>query len=154
MELSVNEPAAECPHCRELETRILVLETKLRDLEDKLKPPPPKRPLEPQPPAPAKKLTGKKRGAQPGHKSHLKKWLPIERVKDFVEYIPECCDKCVRALSAVAGPNDPAPTIHQVAELPQILAEITQHEGHSTRSTVASFSTWCRSAMPRRNFER
>ena len=124
-------PPPDCLRCRELEARILVLETKLRDLEDKLKPPPPKRPLDPQPPAPAKKPTGKKRGAQPGHTPHLKKWLPRERVKTFVPYVPACCDKCDKALSPTAGPNDPAPTIHQVAELPKILAEITQHEGHS-----------------------
>ena len=124
-------PPPDCLRCRELEARILVLETKLRDLEDKHKPPPPKRPLEPQPPAPAKTPTGKKRGAQPGHTPHLKKWLPRERVKTFVPYIPECCAKCDKALSAAAGPNDPEPTIHQVAELPKILAEITQHEGHS-----------------------
>lgn len=137
MDFPPSDPPAvpECPRCRELEARLLELETKLRDLEDKLKPPPPKRPLEPQPPAPEKKPTGRKRGAQPGHKPHLKKWLPIERVKDFVRYIPECCDKCNKALPSVAGPLDPAPTIHQVAELPEILANITQYEGHSRTCT-------------------
>ncbi len=130
MEVSVSEPVPECPRCREFEARLLALETKLRDLEDKLRPPPPKRPLDPTPPAPAKKPTGTKRGAQPGHKPHLKKWLPRERVTTFVPSIPECCAQCDQALSATAGPLDPMPTIHQVAELPKILAEITQHEGH------------------------
>ena len=44
-------PIPECPGCRvwqaectALEARVLVLETKLRDLQDRLKPPPPKRP--------------------------------------------------------------------------------------------------------------
>ena len=137
MEPPASNPLSDCPSCRiivpQLEARLLELETKLRDLEDRLKPPPPKRPLEPQPPAPAKKPTGKKRGAQPGHKPHLKKWLPRERVKEFVPYIPDCCAKCDKALSPEAGPNDPEPTIHQVAELPKVLAEITQHEGHSRK---------------------
>ena len=138
MEPPASDPIPDCPTCRELfvrlhqsEARILELETKLRDLEDKLKPPPPKRPLDPQPPAPPKKPTGKKRGAQPGHKPHLKTWLPRERVKEFVLYIPDCCAKCDKALSPEAGPNDPEPTIFQVAELPKVLAEFTQHEGHS-----------------------
>ena len=122
-------PIPECPRCRELEARILALETKLRDLEDRLKPPPPKRPHEPQPPAPAKVPTGKKRGAQPGHAPHLKKFLPSERVKAVVDYAPECCASCDKSLSAI--PNDPDPKRHQVAELPAILAEITEHRGHS-----------------------
>ena len=119
----------ECSRCRELEARILVLETLLRDLEDRLKPPPPKRPLEPQPPAPAKVPTGKKRGAQPGHPPHLKTFLPSERVKAVVDYAPECCASCERSLSAI--PNDADPKRHQVAELPAILAEVTEHRGHS-----------------------
>lgn len=57
----------ECPGCRELlarnaelEARILALEGQVRDLLEKLKPPPPPRTLMPQPLAPAKKPTGKK----------------------------------------------------------------------------------------------
>ena len=58
----MDAPAAssdlECPRCRELEVRLLEVETKLRDLEDRLKPPSPKRPVESQSPAPAKVPTG------------------------------------------------------------------------------------------------
>ncbi len=132
------ETAPECPGCRaakitivQLEARFLELETKLRDLEDKFQPESPPRPQDPLGPAPAKKPSGQKRGAQPGHKPHLKKWLPLERVQETIAYIPKRCAKCDRALPAVAGPDDPAPKIHQVAELPEILAEVTQHEGHS-----------------------
>jgi len=121
-------PVPDCPRCRELEARVLVLETKLRDHEDRLKPPPPKRPLTPQPPAPAKVPTGKKRGAQPGHPPHLKSFLPSERVKTVVDHEPECCASCDKSLSAI--PNGPEPTRHQVAELPPVLAEITEHRGH------------------------
>ena len=122
-------PIPDCPRCRVFEARILVLETKLRDLEDRLKPPPPKRPVEPQPPAPAKVPTGKKRGAQPGHPPHLKRFLPGERVKEFIDHEPRCCAACDKSLSAI--PNDADPKRHQVAELPVILAEITEHRGHS-----------------------
>ena len=122
-------PIPDCPRCRVLEARVLVLETHLRDLQDRLEPPPPKRPLEPQPPAPAKVPTGKKRGAQPGHPPHLKTFLPSERVQAVVDYAPECCASCERSLSAI--PNDADPKRHQVAELPAILAEVTEHRGHS-----------------------
>lgn len=121
---------SECPRCRELEARLLELEAKLRDLEDRLKRPV-KRPVEPQPPAPGKTPTGRKRGAQPGHPPQLKKWLPLERVTDVVDHLPGECEKCQAALPAEAGANDPSPTIHQVAELPKMLAEVTEHRGHS-----------------------
>ena len=136
MDVPLPNPVLECSSCRAwlteravLEARILVLETKLRDLEDKHKPPPPKRPIEPQPPAPDKVPTGKKRGAQPGHPPHLKKFLPSERVKTVIDHEPVCCGSCDKSLSAI--PNDADPTRHQVAELPVILAEITEHRGHS-----------------------
>ena len=134
MDAALANPVPECTRCRELEARVLVLETLVletlvRDLQDRLKPPPPKRPLEPQPPAPAKVPTGKKRGAQPGHPPHSKRFLPSERVGVVVDHAPECCAACDKSLSAV--PNDPDPKRYQVAELPAILAEITEHRGHT-----------------------
>lgn len=120
----------ECPRCRELEARLLELETKLRDLEDRLKGKKPQRPIPPLPPAPAKKPTGKKPGAQPGHEAQIKKFLPNERVKVTIPYVPIQCTRCDKPLSVEAGPNDPAPTRHQVAELPEIRAEVTEHQGH------------------------
>ena len=113
-----------------LEARILELETRLRDLEDRLKGPPPKRVIESQPPAPAKKPTGRKRGGQPGHPPRLKTWLPQNRVTKPVDHLPETCSGCAGPLSPEAGPHDPPPTIHQIAELPKILADITEHRGH------------------------
>lgn len=136
-------PVLDCPRCRELEARVLVLENLVRDLRDKLKPPPPKRPAEPQPPAPAKVPTGKKRGAQPGHAPHLKSFLPSERVKAVVDHAPACCASCDQSLSAIA--NNPDPKRHQVAELPAILAEITEHRGHS-RTCPCGHTT--RAAIP------
>lgn len=133
MDVPPAEPVPECPRCRveipRLEARVLELETKLRDLEDRLKPPSTKRPQEPQPPAPAKVPTGKTRGAQPGHPPQLKKFLPNERVKRVVDHVPDCCAACDEPLSAI--PNDADPKRHQVAELPPLLAEITEHRGHS-----------------------
>jgi len=143
MVLPPADPVSECSRCRELEARVLVLETKLRDLEDKLKAPPKKRPQEPQPPAPAKVPTGKKRGAQPGHPPQLKKFLPSERVKEVIDHVPDCCAACDKPLSAI--PNGADPKRFQVAELPVILAEITEHRGHS-RTCPCGHTT--RAAIP------
>ncbi len=129
MDAAPAPPIPDCPRCRELEARVLVLETLLRDLQDKRKPPPPKRPAEPQPPAPAKVPTGKKRGAQPGHAPQIKTFLPSERVKAVVDHTPARCAACDKPLSAIA--NEAGPKRFQVAELPPILAEITEHRGHS-----------------------
>jgi transposase len=127
--------APECARCRELEARVLELETRLRDLEDRLKSPPGKRPVEPQPPAPAKVPTGKRRGAQPGHKPHLKQWLPPDRVTQTVRFVPQVCTRCDRALDALPGPTDPPPTVHQIAEWPAIAADVTEYQGHARTCT-------------------
>src|SRR5215218_1346862 len=41
-----------------------------------------------------KKLTGKKRGGQPGHPGHHRQQIPAERVEQVVEHWPESCEHC------------------------------------------------------------
>lgn len=139
----------ECPGCRallarnaDLEARILALEGQVRDLLDKLKPKQPPRSLTPQPPAPSKKPTGKKPGGQPGHPPRMKVLLPPERVNNVVPYIPERCAKCEEPLPKEAGPNDPEPKRHQVAELPKVAAEITEHQSHGRTCPCCQEVTW------------
>jgi transposase len=127
----------ECPGCRaaqvriaELEARVLELEGQLRDLMDKLKPPASPRPAPDLPAAPAKKSTGRKPGAQDGHPAHRKRRLPPARVNRVVPFVPQRCRKCAAPLSPEAGPEDPPPTWHQVAELPPLAAQITEYQGH------------------------
>jgi transposase len=127
----------ECPGCRaaqariaELEARVLALEGQLRDFLDKLKPPPPPRVAPDLPPGPAKKPTGRKPGGQPGHPAHLKRRLPPQRVQRVIPFVPQDCRKCQAPLPQQAGPDDPPPTWHQVAELPPLAAEITEYQGH------------------------
>ena len=135
METPVLVPDSECPRCRELEARLVVLEAKLRDLEDVIRVlkggPPPRREGEPIAPPAAKTPTGKKPGGQKGHKPHKRPWLPKERVTATVAFVPTQCEHCDHALPAAAQPGDPAPTIHQTYELPQQLIDVTQYEGHS-----------------------
>jgi transposase len=138
----------ECPGCRErdariadLEARVLQLEAQVRDLLDKLKPPGP-RVVTPQPPAPAKKRTGKKPGGQPGHPPLMKVLVPPERVQHFVKYVPERCAKCAAPLPTEAGAIDPEPKRHQVAELPPAMVVITEHQGHGRTCPCCGEVTW------------
>lgn len=140
------DEAVTCPGCRERDARIAVLEARLaelaaafRGLEGQIKDlkarlsdrDPPERPAPDLPPGPDKKPSGRKRGAQPGHPPHLKHRLPPERVHKVVRYLPKACTHCQTALPEAAGPDDPEPTWHQVAELPPVVAVITEHQGHA-----------------------
>lgn len=128
------EPSA-CPGCRERDARIAALEARVAELEGSVKDltqrPMPPRAQEPLPKGPAKKATGKKAGGQPGHPPHLKQLLPPERIQQTIAYVPEQCEHCHKPLPAHAGPADPPPTRHQVAELPPVAAQITEYQGHA-----------------------
>lgn len=125
----------ECPGCRERDARIAILEAKVAELEGRLhdltKPPLAPRPPQPLPKGPAKQPTGKKPGGQPGHPPHLKVLVPPERVNQVVPLIPAVCTRCQTALPQQAGPDDPPPVRHQVAELPKLAAHITEYQGHA-----------------------
>jgi transposase len=127
----------ECPGCRELQRRVAELEALVRELQDRLgrdssnsSLPPSANP--PSAPAPVvKKPTGKKPGGQPGHPPALQQRLPADRVHHVRSLRPTHCRRCQAALPAAAGPDDPPPTWHQVAELPRRPVEVTEYQGHS-----------------------
>jgi transposase len=125
----------QCPGCRDRDARIAALEERLAYLEgrlnDLIRPPVPPRPGAGLAKGPAKKPTGKKPGGQPGHPPHLKVLLPAERIKHTVRYVPQECEHCHTSLPPEAGPHDPPPVRHQVAELPTVAAEITEYQGHA-----------------------
>lgn len=116
--------------------RIAALEQRIRDLEARLGQnatnsslPPSANP--PQAPKPVVKTpTGKKSGAQPGHAAHLRRRLPPERLTRTTPFIPRRCERCREPLPAHPGPDDPPPTWHQVAELPEMAAQVTEYQGH------------------------
>jgi transposase len=133
-----------CPGCRErdeqiadLTRRVAELEALVRDLKGRLGanatnssvPPSANPPSAPKPVA--KTPTGRKPGGQPGHEAHLRRRLPPDRVHRTHAFVPAHCDRCRRPLSPDPGPDDPAPTWHQVAELPAVAAHVTEYQGHS-----------------------
>jgi transposase len=136
----------QCTGCRERDARIVVLEARVAELEgrvnDLTKIPAPPRASSPLPEAPAKKPSGKKPGGQPGHPPHLKEFLPPERVNRTVTYVPKECEHCHHSLPKEASPDDPPPMRHQVAELPELAAEITEYQGHGRTCPCCGELTW------------
>jgi transposase len=144
MSESSTTPVASCPECGQLraalvEARKLIadLQAELHELRSQLNrnssnsssPPSVDPPGAPKPVI--KTPTGRKPGGQPGHPGHHRLRLPPERVNTIVPYVPTICDHCQTPLSAEPGPGDPEPTWHQVAELPELAALITEHQGHA-----------------------
>jgi transposase len=137
-------PGTECPECgrlrRELDAalaRIAALEAQVRELLAQLgrnssnssMPPSADPPGAPRPVV--KPPTGRRPGGQPGHPGHHRRRLPPDRVNRIVPYLPTTCAGCHAPLPAEPGPGDPEPTWHQVAELPELAAVITEHRGHA-----------------------
>jgi len=126
-----------CPGCRKRDARIAALERRVTELEARLGqhagnssvPPSANPPAAPKPVV--KEPTGRPPGAQPGHAPCQRVRLPAERVQHVVHHRPTTCRGCGHDLPAEAGPQDPQPTWHQVAELPEITAVVTEHQGHT-----------------------
>src|SRR5947209_8383091 len=132
-----------CPGCLERDRRIAALETRVAELEALVReltarlgtnapnsstPPSANPPNAPKPVA--KAPTGKKPGAQPGLPAHLTRRLPPERLTRTRAFIPGRCERCCEPLPPSPGPFDPEPTWHQVAELPEMAAQVTEYQGH------------------------
>ena len=137
-------PVASCAECGELRAALDTARKLIADLQAELhelrvqlnrnssnssSPPSVDPPGAPRPVV--KTPTGRKPGGQPGHQGHHRHRLPPERVNTTVLYVPMACDHCDSPLSAEPGPDDPEPTWHQVAELPELAAIITEHQGHT-----------------------
>jgi transposase len=120
-----------------LRQRVAELEVLVRDLQARLGqhagnsslPPSAHPPAAPKPAV--KPPSGRPPGAQPGHAPCQRVRLPAARVQQVVHYRPASCRSCGHALPSEPGPHDPPPTWHQVAELPEIAAVVTEHQGHT-----------------------
>jgi transposase len=143
-----------CPRCAALEEqlrelrevlkkaleRIAVLEERVGQNSRNSHRPPSQDPPN-APPRGGKEPTGRKPGGQLGHEGKNRGLLPPDQIQRFVPYIPTECARCGAALPAKAGPADPPPTRHQVAEAPERLCEVWEHQGHG-RTCTCGYVTW------------
>jgi transposase len=117
---------------KSLHDRIAALEATVRDLRARLQlnstnssKPPSSDPigLKRQPPAPPSR---RKRGGQPGHRKAFRALVPPEKLRSSTDYKPGSCRRCGHALQGA----DPAPLIHQVADLPRIEPLVDEYRLH------------------------
>lgn len=114
----------------EQQKRIVVLERRVEELEARLKrdssnssqPPSSDPPWK----APSERKQGRKRGGQPGHRGHKREFVEPDRVE---EHRPSACGHCGEALVG----DDPEPFRHQVTEIPEVAAVVTEHRVHTLR---------------------
>jgi transposase len=115
-----------------MQQRIAELETRVRDLEARLKlnstnssKPPSSDPvgMKRKPPAPPSK---RKRGGQPGHRKAHRVLVPPEQVAETIHCKPASCRRCGHDLVG----EDSEPLVHQVAELPKIQPVVTEYRLH------------------------
>jgi transposase len=88
-----------------------------------------------------KKPSGRKPGGQPGHRPYPRQRLPAQRVTEVIPFVPKSCAHCQTPLPVQPAPNDPEPTWHQVAELPECIARITEYQGHTRTCTCCGRRT-------------
>ena len=135
--------STECPGClrlrRELDaalTRIAVLEAQVKELllqiqrnSSNSSTPPSANPLDAPKPV-GKPPSGRRPGGQTGHRWHHRVRLPASRVDEIITYVPTVCADCHTSLPIDPSPDDPEPGWHQVAELPEQAAIVTEHQAH------------------------
>jgi transposase len=115
-----------------LQRQIAELEQRVGDLEARLKlnstnssKPPSSDPIgvKRKPPG---RPSGRRRGGQPGHRRALRSLVPPAKLRSITECRPTDCRRCGRALAG----DDPAPLVHQVAELPKIEPLVDEYRLH------------------------
>jgi transposase len=147
--------ASDCPGCRErdarlaerdariaaLEQRVAALEARLGTNSTNSSVPPSANPLGAPKPV-VKKKSRRKPGGQPGHPPHLKQLLPPERVTQRQSFVPQHCGHCQAALPAQAQAGDPEPRRFQTIELPLVVADVAEYQGHARTCPDCGQVTW------------
>jgi len=88
-----------------------------------------------------KSPSGKKPGGQEGHPGSTRELLSADEVDAIVDHAPDHCERCGHAL--IVG-NGPDPVRHQVVELPEVKATVTEHRLHACRCERCGATTRAR----------
>lgn len=119
-----------------LNARVADLETQLGQNSTNSHKPPSTDPPGTRPP---KAGTGKKRGAQPGHKPNVREMLPPEKVTRRTVVKPSTCKCCGSSrLREADGP----PRMHQVMEVPEIVPDVHEIRMHGAQCKDCGETTW------------
>jgi len=90
---------------------------------------------------PPKKPSGRKPGGQPGHPGSHRELLPIEKVDEVVEHWPQNCEHCHGPLPDHLRTEVGDPMRHQVTELPEAPAVVTEHRLHTQECEGCGWAT-------------
>jgi transposase len=86
--------------------------------------------------------SGRRRGAQKGHKGKTRKLVPIDEVKESFDVTPKACASCGNPLTG----TDAEPYRHQVTEIPPTVAEVSEYRLHTL--TCPGCGTETRAELP------
>ena len=110
-------------------TALAVAMAKIADLEERLRQNSgnSSRPPSSDPPSlkrkPKKPRSGRKPGGQPGHEAHFRPLVPVEQVDHVTPVHPKSCTNCGSKHLVDSGS---IPDRHQVTELPEVKAKVTE----------------------------
>ncbi|MEO7329075.1 MAG: IS66 family transposase [Minicystis sp.] len=124
-----------------LQGRVRGLEARLAQTSSNSSRPPSSDPPGASPPV-KQRPSGRKRGAQPGHKKHERKLLPPEQVTHLRNVKPSHCRACRKALEG----EDPSPYRHQVVDVPKVKPEVREYRLHSL--LCEGCNTFTRAKLP------
>jgi transposase len=125
----------------QLRARVAELEARLGQNSTNSHKPPSSDPPGARPPQPP---TGRKRGAQPGHKPHKRVLLPPEQVTRTTVVKPETCKCCGGRHLKV---SDAEPRVHQVVEAPEARPDVHEVRMHAGECLDCGETTW--GALPK-----
>ena len=88
-------------------------------------------------PQPPKRKSKRKRGGQFGHEKHERPLIPTEQCDEVHTVKPTECRRCSNHLAG----SDPEPLRHQVWELPEIKAHVTEFQLHRLECDLCGETT-------------
>ena len=124
-EQQIQRLTAEVEGLKRLELEVAELRERLgQSSRNSSKPPSADPPNTPRPPA--KPASGRKRGAQKGHRGSTRQLLPTAQVDQVIDLRPVGCVHCGQLLLG----SDPQPVRRQISELPRVQAIVTEYRQH------------------------